>query len=321
MTGHGLSLLARRGCHRYRHRRRDRLHARLLRRRLEWRCQSGGAHDATEHSLDMHGSAALGHPVLPRAPGRPDAEHRSARSRGDGVRPRLLPEPDLHAEPGVVPEREVSDRDRGAAQRQRRLPGRYRAGAADVPGCRLPDRADRQAPPVAGAGRGREAAGGRRLRRILLEPPPGPGLGAGGARLRGLARGEGRRRGGDLRSAAGRSGAGVDAEHHQTTWAGDRAQRFIRTHAGRPWFLSINLFDPHPPFDPPADYLARFDRAEMPGPVFAASDLAHQARLFEVDQQSRVAVDPRSGRPGFAALRAAGGAAGGSDARYAARDL
>lgn len=92
-------------------------------------------------------------------------------------------------------------------------------------------------------------------------------------------------------------GAGVEAEHHQTTWAGDRAGRFIRTHAGRPWFLSINLFDPHPPFDPPADYLARFDRAEMPGPLFAASDLAHQARFFEVDQQSRVAVDPGRGDP------------------------
>lgn len=92
-------------------------------------------------------------------------------------------------------------------------------------------------------------------------------------------------------------GAGVAAEHHQTTWAGERAKRFIRTHAGTPWFLSVNLFDPHPPFDPPADYLAKFARAEMPGPVFADSDLAHQERFFEVDQQARVAVDPRRGDP------------------------
>jgi arylsulfatase len=92
-------------------------------------------------------------------------------------------------------------------------------------------------------------------------------------------------------------GPGVEAADHQTTWAGDRAKRFMRQHAGRPWFLSINLFDPHPPFDPPADYLARFTRAEMPGPVFAPSDLEHQKRLFEVDQQARVAVDPRRGDP------------------------
>lgn len=92
-------------------------------------------------------------------------------------------------------------------------------------------------------------------------------------------------------------GAGVAAEHHQTTWAGERAKRFLRTHAGRPWFLSINLFDPHPPFDPPADYLARFDRAEMPPPLFAPSDIAHQQRFREIDQQSRVAVDPGRGDP------------------------
>ena len=92
-------------------------------------------------------------------------------------------------------------------------------------------------------------------------------------------------------------GPGVKTEDHQTTWAGDRAQRFMRRNAGKPWFLSINLFDPHPPFDPPAEYLAKFDRAEMPAPVFAASDLEHQERLYEVDQQARVAVDPRRGDP------------------------
>lgn len=92
-------------------------------------------------------------------------------------------------------------------------------------------------------------------------------------------------------------GPGVAAEDHQTTWAGERAAGFIRRHVGRPWFLSINLFDPHPPFDPPASHLARFDRAEMPGPIFAETDLAHQERLFEVDSQARVAVDPRRGDP------------------------
>ena len=92
-------------------------------------------------------------------------------------------------------------------------------------------------------------------------------------------------------------GPGVAAEDHQTTWAGERAKGFMRRHEGRPWFLSINLFDPHPPFDPPASHLARFDRAEMPGPAFAPTDLDHQRRLHEVDQQARVAVDPRRGDP------------------------
>lgn len=92
-------------------------------------------------------------------------------------------------------------------------------------------------------------------------------------------------------------GPGVNADVHQTTWAGERAKSFIRRHKGRPWFLSINLFDPHPPFDPPAAYLAKFDRSQMPGPIFAPSDIEHQKRFAGVDQQSRVAVDPSRGDP------------------------
>ena len=165
-------------------------------------------HDTTEHPLDLHRSAAVGHAVVPRPCRSPDAEHRPAGGGGDGVRPGVLPEPDLHAEPGVVPEREVSDRAPGAAERERRVPGRHRAGAAAVPGCRIPDGADRQAAPVAGERRGGEAAGGRWVRRVLLEPSPGSGLG-GGARLPRLAQGARGGCEGDLRSAArDRAGGG-----------------------------------------------------------------------------------------------------------------
>ena len=86
---------------------------------------------------------------------------------------------------------------------------------------------------------------------------------------------------------------GIATEHHQTTWAGERATRFIEAHAERPWFLSINLFDPHPPFDPPADYMARIDPATVPMPAFRESDLVHQARFAGVDQQTTRPVDPR----------------------------
>ncbi len=90
-------------------------------------------------------------------------------------------------------------------------------------------------------------------------------------------------------------GPGVDADVHQTTWAGERAKDFMARNRETPWFLSINLFDPHPPFDPPADYLARFNPEEMPDAIFAPSDLEHQKRMAPVDQQARVAVDPRPG--------------------------
>ncbi|MCD1636423.1 sulfatase-like hydrolase/transferase [Martelella mediterranea] len=86
---------------------------------------------------------------------------------------------------------------------------------------------------------------------------------------------------------------GVPSEYHQTTWAGERARRFINAHKDKPWFLSINLFDPHPPFDPPAEYVDRIDPAAVPMPAFRESDLEHHKRFRDVDQQTVNPVDPR----------------------------
>ena len=85
---------------------------------------------------------------------------------------------------------------------------------------------------------------------------------------------------------------GVSPAYHQTTWATQRAEQFISRHQNTPWFLSINLFDPHPPFDPPALYLERIDANAITPPLFAKSDIAHQARFHRVDQQAKKAVDP-----------------------------
>jgi arylsulfatase A-like enzyme len=85
---------------------------------------------------------------------------------------------------------------------------------------------------------------------------------------------------------------GVPAEFHQTTWAGERARAFIESHRDKPWLLSMNLYDPHPPFDPPPEYFSRFDPADMPPPLFSPGDIAHQVRFAEIDQQARAAVDP-----------------------------
>lgn len=93
--------------------------------------------------------------------------------------------------------------------------------------------------------------------------------------------------------ASGALAEGMPTDLHQTTWAKERAERFIKAHAGHPWFLSINLFDPHPPFDPPAEYMAHFDPKEMSLPIFRESDMEHFERFKEVDQQSTKPVDPR----------------------------
>jgi len=76
-------------------------------------------------------------------------------------------------------------------------------------------------------------------------------------------------------------------ELHQTTWCADRAIDFIEAdHAGKPWLMSVNIFDPHAPFDPPQPYMDRFDVEAMPGPKFRESDLAAQARLSAIDFQT-----------------------------------
>ena len=49
----------------------------------------------------------------------------------------------------------------------------------------------------------------------------------------------------------------------------------------------MNIYDPHPPFNPPQEYRERYDPGAMPGPLFRASDLAQQERLAAVDFQSR----------------------------------
>lgn len=86
---------------------------------------------------------------------------------------------------------------------------------------------------------------------------------------------------------------GVPTELHQTTWAKERAEHFIERHKDRPWFLSVNLFDPHPPFDPPAEYMARYDPDTMSLPAFCESDLQHFERFRGVDQQTITPSDPR----------------------------
>ena len=76
------------------------------------------------------------------------------------------------------------------------------------------------------------------------------------------------------------------AEFHQTTWCADRAINFIESAGDQPWLLSVNIFDPHKPFDPPKEYMDRYDPDNLPGPLFQQSDFASQEALSGVDFQT-----------------------------------
>lgn len=75
---------------------------------------------------------------------------------------------------------------------------------------------------------------------------------------------------------------------HQTTWCSEQAIEFIegQRESETPWLLSLNPYDPHPPYNPPWEYFQRFDAASLPGPHFRESDLAHQATLAGTDFQT-----------------------------------
>lgn len=77
---------------------------------------------------------------------------------------------------------------------------------------------------------------------------------------------------------------GIDAEHHQTTWCAEKAISFIEANASfdEPWLLSVNLFDPHHPFDPPPEYLERYLNMldDIPLPTYTPGELDNKP-LFQ----------------------------------------
>jgi arylsulfatase len=80
---------------------------------------------------------------------------------------------------------------------------------------------------------------------------------------------------------------GVPAELHQTTWCAEKTIEFIADQREGPWLASVNIYDPHPPFNPPQSYRERFDPSQMPLPLFRPSDLEQQAKLAAIDFQSQ----------------------------------
>jgi len=93
-----------------------------------------------------------------------------------------------------------------------------------------------------------------------------------------------RANGGDLDALRARP-EGVPTELHQTTWATEASIEFLReqeTTPDQPWMLTINPYDPHPPFVPPKSYSDRFDPEDMPGPIFEPGDLEEERRLLEL---------------------------------------
>ena len=67
---------------------------------------------------------------------------------------------------------------------------------------------------------------------------------------------------------------GMKPEDHQTTWAVEKAIEYMENHdPEKPFCLSVNIFDPHPPFDPPTEYKERLKIEDMPLPLWKEGEL------------------------------------------------
>ncbi len=99
-------------------------------------------------------------------------------------------------------------------------------------------------------------------------------------------------KGGDLGKMYQEKGY-MEPELHQTKFCADKAIEFMEENAGQPWLMSVNIFDPHVPFDPPQSYREKYDPASVPDPLFRESDLDAQQKLGSVDFQV-VASTPES---------------------------
>ncbi|UYN93863.1 MAG: alkaline phosphatase family protein [Enhydrobacter sp.] len=69
----------------------------------------------------------------------------------------------------------------------------------------------------------------------------------------------------------------IPKELSDTAWFTERGLAYLRGRAGRPWFLHLGYYRPHPPFIAPAPYNAMYRPQDMPKAVRAASS-AEEAR-------------------------------------------
>ncbi len=86
---------------------------------------------------------------------------------------------------------------------------------------------------------------------------------------------------------------GVPDRLHHTTWCVEKTSAFIRESVGRPWFASVNIFFPHKPFNPPREYLNRYDPDAMPPPLYRDSDQETQSQLDLIPTQGGLGTPDR----------------------------
>jgi arylsulfatase len=80
----------------------------------------------------------------------------------------------------------------------------------------------------------------------------------------------------------------LPAEHHASTWIGDRTIDFLNQHHEQPFFLQVSFPDPHLPFCPPAPYDEMYPLDGVPMPLRRMGELDDKPPHFNAFREGRI---------------------------------
>ena len=77
-------------------------------------------------------------------------------------------------------------------------------------------------------------------------------------------------------------------ELRQTAWLAEKAIDFMkeRKDSDKPWLLSVNCYDPHPPYDAPLHLVNKYLDRKLPDPIYSDGDLELNDKLKDFFFQS-----------------------------------
>ncbi len=77
-------------------------------------------------------------------------------------------------------------------------------------------------------------------------------------------------------------------ELRQTAWLAEKAIDFMRERkdSDKPWLLSVNCYDPHPPYDAPLHLVNKYLDRKLPDPIYSDGDLELNDKLKDFFFQS-----------------------------------
>lgn len=81
-------------------------------------------------------------------------------------------------------------------------------------------------------------------------------------------------------------GMPLDPKYTQTAWCSDMAIEFIRGQRQfNPWLMSVNIYQPHAPYWPTAEYLSHYHPEDIPSPNYHEGELDNKPIYQQIDHK------------------------------------